>query len=79
LGRGGETSKPKPKFGANGGQICVPIRMHIVPECCVAQQSKRSSSKNTFIVLESVNLQAKYPMFPTEQLQATMANEVNRL
>ena len=78
LDRGGETSKPTP-FGANGGQICVPIRMHIVPECCVARQSKRLSSKNLFIVLESLNLQAKYATFPTEQSQATTANEVNRL
>ncbi len=78
-GGGGEPSKPTPNFGANGGQICVPIRMHIVPECCVARQSKHLLSDNSFIVLESENLQAKYTTFPTEQLRATTANEVKRL
>ena len=34
---------------------------------------------DSFISLETVNLKAKYAMFPTERSQATTANEVKRL
>jgi hypothetical protein len=42
LGGDGVSSKCTPKFGANGGQICMPMSTHIAPECCIARQSKRS-------------------------------------
>ncbi len=42
LGGDGVSSKCTPKFGADGGQICMPMSTHIATECCVARQSKRS-------------------------------------